>query len=63
MEKDNQPADLKQPIVEHDTGALPSAVTFFLNTKQRRAGLGVLNEYSDDRTRAILMALGIIETE
>jgi len=63
MEADQHAQEIKLPIPEHNTEKLPSAVTFFMATKQRRAVLNALAVFSSDRSQAILIALGIIEHE
>lgn len=47
------------PRIEPGTGQLPSAVTFFLTRAQRRALLKVLKVLGDDRSAALLTALGL----
>jgi hypothetical protein len=49
------------PTREADTGTLPSALTFFVTRAQRDAILRLLECLSDDRSRALLIALGEIE--
>ena len=51
------------PKIEYDPGELPSALTFFVTYAQRRALLGALSAWSNDRTGALLMALGIQSLE
>lgn len=53
---------LPQPRIEHRTTHLPSAVTFFMTRGQRRALLDTLKPVSDDRTRALLITLGLHDT-
>jgi len=55
--------ELGKPKQEMNTDALPIAVTFFLTVSQRRLLLQSLKAYSDQRSRAILIALGLIEKE
>ncbi|MFG0247106.1 MAG: hypothetical protein ACF8MF_13745 [Phycisphaerales bacterium JB052] len=54
---------LPQPRIEHRTSHLPTAVTFFMTRGQRRALLDALKPVSDDRSRALLIALGLHETD
>lgn len=63
METDQHAKAIKQPTPEYTTEKLPSALTFFMATKQRRAVLDALSAFSSDRSQAILIALGIIEHE
>jgi hypothetical protein len=49
------------PRLETHTGALPSALTFFVTRAQRIAIIDLLERFSDDRSRALLIALGEIE--
>lgn len=49
---------LPRPIHETSTGTLPSALTFFVTRAQRNAILRTLKRLSDDRSRALLIALG-----
>ncbi len=56
-------SEIQQPTKEKNTDKLPSAVTFFLHTKQRRALLKALSAYSNDRSQAILIAMGIVEAK
>ncbi|PCI10390.1 hypothetical protein COB72_03305 [bacterium] len=63
METDQYATTIKQPTPEHTTEKLPSALTFFMQTKQRRAVLDALSAFSNDRSQAILIALGLIDTE
>ena len=51
------------PKIESDVGALPSALTFFVTLAQRRALLKALGAWSPDRTRALLMALGVVDMD
>ncbi len=55
--------EIRQPLKEQGTESLPSAVTFFLHAQQRRALLKALSVYSTDRSQAILIALGVVETK
>lgn len=50
---------LNQPIIEQGTGALPSALTFFMSREERAAVLRALAKLSNDRTRALLIAAGV----
>lgn len=52
---------LPKPIPETSTGALPSALTFFVTRAQRNAILRTLKRLSDDRSRALLIALGELQ--
>lgn len=52
-------AKIRSPRIEKDTNALPSALTFFLQTHQRRSVLKALKQLSPDRSVAILTALGL----
>lgn len=63
MERYEQADEIAQPIAEKNTAKLPSAVTFYLDAKQRRDLLSVLKRYSSDRSQAILIALGLVETK
>ncbi len=58
---ENIPA-LPQPRIEHHTAHLPSTVTFFMTRGQRRALLDALKLLSDDRTRALLITVGLHDT-
>jgi len=49
------------PRNEAHSGTLPSALTFFVSRAQRAAILRALKQLSDDRSRALLIALGEIE--
>lgn len=49
---------LPKPILETNTGTLPSALTFFVTRAQRNAILRTLKRLSDDRSQALLIALG-----
>jgi len=51
------------PKIEDDPEKLPSALTFFVTNAQRRALLRALSAWSNDRTGALLMALGIQSLE
>ena len=59
--KNNQSTSkpIGQPRHEPDTNALPSAVTFYMSTQERRALLGVLKPLATNRSDAILIALGL----
>jgi hypothetical protein len=50
---------LPRPRAESDTGALPSAVTFFMTRSQRAELLGALRAHGHDRTQALLIAVGL----
>ncbi len=63
MKQSKHADEITQPIKEQSTESLPSALTFFLHTKQRRALLKALGAYSNDRSQAILIALGVLETK
>ncbi len=63
MTKSKHADEIAQPIKEQSTESLPSALTFFLHAHQRRALLKALRAYSNDRSQAILIALGITETK
>ena len=52
---------LPKPIPETNTGTLPSALTFFVTRAQRNAILRTLKRLSDDRSRALLIALGELQ--
>ncbi|MBL4699123.1 MAG: hypothetical protein JKX70_09855 [Phycisphaerales bacterium] len=54
---------INQPTTEHNTEKLPSALTFFVNTKQRRMLINALAAFSTDRSQAILIALGVVENK
>ena len=53
---------IHQPIREHDTSKLPSAVTFFVTSEHRQAILKALQPISQNRSQAIMIALGLIES-
>lgn len=57
----HEPPVLARPRIEHNTDHLPSAVTFFMTRAQRRALLDRLGRISDDRTRALLIGVGLLE--
>ncbi|MGV6813966.1 MAG: hypothetical protein ACWA5W_03035 [Phycisphaerales bacterium] len=48
-----------QPTVETTTSHLPSAVTFFMERGQRTKLLSALKLIANDRSAAILIALGL----
>lgn len=52
---------LPKPIPETSTSTLPSALTFFVTRAQRNAILRTLKRLSDDRSRALLIALGELQ--
>lgn len=52
---------LPKPKLETSTGALPSALTFFVTRAQRNEILRTLKRLSHDRSRALLIALGEIQ--
>lgn len=54
---------LHQPKAEPMTSHLPSAVTFFMERGQRTKLLSALKLIADDRSAAILIALGIKPSE
>lgn len=52
-------AQIQSPRIEKDTDALPSALTFFLQSHQRRAAVEALKKISPDRTIAMMKVLGL----
>lgn len=48
-----------QPKPERGTGHLPNALTFFMTRDQRTRVLRALRTHHDERTRALLIALGL----
>ncbi len=52
---------LPQPRRERGSGHLASALTFYVTRAQRARILRILGQLSDDRARALLIALSEIE--
>lgn len=50
---------IPHPRPERGSGHLPDALTFFMTRAQRRRVLRALREHHNDRTRALLIALGL----
>ena len=55
-EINEQPA---QPKIERAPDRLPSAVVFYMSWSQRRALLNAIKPMSENRSRALLIALGL----
>jgi hypothetical protein len=49
----------EKPVVQDSTDALPSALTFFVTTKQRRTIINLLSSIDKNRSSAIIVALGL----
>ena len=52
---------IKQPKNEPNTHALPSAVTFYMSVQERRQLLRALKPLAQNRSQAILIAMGLIK--
>lgn len=57
----NAEAAIKQPRLETNTQALPSAVTFYMSVQERRQLLNALKPIAHNRTQAILIAMGLMK--
>tara|TARA_R110002072_G_scaffold42064_8_gene117720 strand:- start:16812 stop:17012 length:201 start_codon:yes stop_codon:yes gene_type:complete len=51
----------KQPKIERKPDRLPSAVVFYMSWSQRRALLNAIKPMGENRSRALLIALGLHE--
>lgn len=54
---------IPQPKNEPNTHALPSAVTFFMSVQERRELLRTLQPIAQNRSHAILIAMGICKND